>query len=186
LFASTNYPDKLDAALRRPGRFDVHIAFDHAVHEQAVDLFKHFYPLSRIQHDQPTDTKEKEKRTEKSAAHPFKDQKDLDQAADQFADCIMSKNIKVSIATIQGFLLLYKKDPVMALEKVEEWAEGIRKEQFPDVQVVEGDHTIAGVEKLEVVDQEMVEQETEKQEQDQGDKEIEKDDFKSEVNVVLV
>jgi len=44
----------------------------------------------------------------------------------------MGKNIKVSIATIQGFLLLYKKDPVMALRKVDEWAEGIRKEQFPD------------------------------------------------------
>lgn len=126
----------------------MHIAFDHAVHEQAVDLFKHFYPLSRIHHDQPTETKEKEKSTEKSAAHPFNDQKDLDQAADQFAERIISRNIKVSIATIQGFLLFYKKNPVMALDKVEEWAEGIRKEQFPDVQdeEVEGDHTIMGLE----------------------------------------
>jgi chaperone BCS1 len=178
LFASTNYPDKLDVALRRPGRFDVHLAFDHAVHEQAVDLFRHFYPLSRIHHDQPTptETKEKEKRTEKPAAHPFKDQRDLDQAADQFADRIMSKNVKVSIATIQGFLLLYKKDPVMALDKVEEWAEGIRKEQFPDIQVVEGDHAGLDLEK----------QEAEKQEEEEVDKEIEKDESRSEVNVVLV
>jgi hypothetical protein len=47
----------------------------------------------------------------------------------------MSKNIKVSIATIQGFLLLYKKDPVMALDKVDQWAEGIRQEQFPNVEL---------------------------------------------------
>ena len=158
LFASTNYPDKLDAALRRPGRFDVHIAFDHAVHEQAVDLFKHFYPLSRIHHDQSTEIKEKEKSTEKSAAHPFKDQKDLDQAADQFAERIMSRNIKVSIATIQGFLLLYKKDPVMALDKAGEWAEGIKKDQFPDFQDEEheGDHTIMGLEVEEEKDDQAI------------------------------
>jgi chaperone BCS1 len=128
LFASTNYPDKLDAALRRPGRFDVHIAFHHAVHQQAADLFKHFYPLSRISHDSH-DTREKIH--EKSTSHPFKDQADLDQAADQFADRVLSKNVKVSIATIQGFLLLYKKDPERALDEVEEWAEGFRLEQFP-------------------------------------------------------
>jgi len=130
LFASTNFPDRLDEALRRPGRFDVHIAFDHAVTQQAIDLYKHFYPLSRIQNDKTTKIQEKD--NEQTTSHPFKDQSDLDQAAEQFAECIMGKKIKVSIATIQGFLLLYKKDPVMALEKVDEWAEGIRKDQFPD------------------------------------------------------
>ena len=130
LFASTNYPDKLDEALRRPGRFDVHIAFDHAVTQQAIDLYKHFYPLSRVQNDKTTDIQEKDNET--TTSYPFKDQSDLDRAAEQFAGRIMGKNIKVSIATIQGFLLLYKKDPVMALERVDEWAEGIRKDQFPD------------------------------------------------------
>jgi len=34
------------------------------------------------------------------------------------------------VATIQAFLLLYKKDPVMALDKVDEWADAMRVEQL--------------------------------------------------------
>ena len=103
--------------------------------EQAIDLFKHFYPLSRIQHDLHADILEKGKDATPSTSHPFKDQIDLDRAAQRFAENIMNKSIKVSIATMQGFLLLYKKDPVMALEKVDAWAEGIRREQFPDTEM---------------------------------------------------
>ena len=102
--------------------------------EQAIDLFKHFYPLSRIQHDLHADILEKGKDATPSTFHPFKDQDDLDRAAERFAENIMNKSIKVSIATMQGFLLLYKKDPVMALEKVDAWAEGLRREQFPDTE----------------------------------------------------
>jgi hypothetical protein len=32
----------------------------------------------------------------------------------------------VSLATIQGYLLLYKRDPVMAQEKVGEWVNGLQ------------------------------------------------------------
>lgn len=126
--ASTNHPDQLDAALRRPGRFDVHVAFDYAVHSQAVDLFKHFYPLSWINHVLPANTDEES--TEKSSPYEFKNQDDIDRGAQQFADSIMNKEIKVSVATIQAFLLLYKKDPVMALDKVDEWADAMKVEQF--------------------------------------------------------
>jgi len=175
LFASTNYPDKLDEALRRPGRFDVHIAFDHAVTEQAIDLYKHFYPLSRIQNDKTTVIQEKD--NEQTTSHPFKDQSDLDQAAEQFAERIMGKNIKVSIATIQGFLLLYKKDPVMALEKVDEWAEGIRKDQFPDssdpvekVTAEEVGSARDGLDEKESVKEEMVEKVEAKTEEEKGEK----------------
>jgi hypothetical protein len=134
------------------------------VTEQAIDLYKHFYPLSRIQNDKTTGIEEKD--NESTTSHPFKDQSNLDQAAEQFAERIMGKNIKVSIATIQGFLLLYKKDPVMALEKVDEWAEGIRKDQFPDsleqvenVVVEEEESAKDAVEEKELVKEEIVEQE---------------------------
>jgi len=175
LFPSTNYPDKLDEALRRPGRFDVHIAFHHAVSQQAIDLYKHFYPLSRIQNDKMTDIQEKD--DEPTTSHPFKDQSDLDQAAEQFAERIMGKNIKVSIATIQGFLLLYKKDPVMALDKVDEWAEAIRKDQFPDssdpvgkVTAEEEGSVRDGLDEKELVKEEIDKDEEAKVEEEKGEK----------------
>lgn len=119
LFASTNYPHKLDEALRRrPGRFDVHIAFNYADHRQTADLYKHFYPavgpLSSLCEQKP--------------AAPF-DQADLESRANNFADKVMGKSIKVSVADIQGYLLLYKSDAEWALSKVEEWAEGVKRQQ---------------------------------------------------------
>lgn len=142
---------------------------------QAIDLYKHFYPLSRIQNDKTTEIQEKD--NEQTTSHPFKDQSDLDQAAEQFAGRIMGKNIKVSIATIQGFLLLYKKDPVMALEKVDEWAEGIRKDQFPDssdqvekVTAEEEGSVRDGLDEKESVKEEIVENEEAKVEEEKGEK----------------
>ena len=41
----------------------------------------------------------------------------------------MKKGIEVSLATIQGYLLSYKRDPVKAQEKAAEWAEGIQVKQ---------------------------------------------------------
>jgi hypothetical protein len=54
---------------------------------------------------------------------------DLDEAANRFAELTIGQGGKVSIATMQGYLLLYKKDPVMALEKADVWVAGILKEQ---------------------------------------------------------
>lgn len=43
-FMTSNYPDKLDNALLRPGRVDVHETLEEATHEEAKQLFKRFYP----------------------------------------------------------------------------------------------------------------------------------------------
>ena len=40
----TNHPERLDAALLRPGRVDRRIAFDNANPEQAERLFLRFFP----------------------------------------------------------------------------------------------------------------------------------------------
>lgn len=128
MFASTNYPNKLDEALRRPGRFDVHVPFTHATPEQASDLYKHFYPPSASPTiSSPHATEIDEKSLIPTAT--ITDQAEVDRRADQFAQIIEKAGIKVSIAVIQGFLLLYKKDPIMALERAEKWAEGIKKDQ---------------------------------------------------------
>lgn len=44
LFATTNHVERLDPALSRPGRMDVHVEFGLATRWQAAALFKAFYP----------------------------------------------------------------------------------------------------------------------------------------------
>lgn len=44
LFMSTNHLEKLDAALLRPGRSDVHVKLDYASQEQIKRMFERFYP----------------------------------------------------------------------------------------------------------------------------------------------
>lgn len=41
---TTNYPDKLDPALIRSGRVDMHLHFPKASEEQLIKIFKNFYP----------------------------------------------------------------------------------------------------------------------------------------------
>jgi len=117
LSASTNFPENLNEALRRPGRFDVDIAFDYTTHEQAVGIFKHFYSPSASDSDSDSDM---------TVPPPISSQKfDVAEAAEQFAEA----NIKMSLATIHGYLLLYKKDPIMAQQKVGEWVTVLQKKQ---------------------------------------------------------
>lgn len=122
LFASTNHPDQLDEALRRPGRFDVHVPFGFAAHQQAVNLFKHFYP--------PMPSSEPGLKPSNNALNGVtKDAIDLDSLATRFADKIVESNIKLSIAAMQAYLLLYKKDACMAVKKVDDWINSMRREQ---------------------------------------------------------
>ena len=44
MFMTTNYREKLDPALIRPGRCDVEMLLDCATEQQAEELFMHFYP----------------------------------------------------------------------------------------------------------------------------------------------
>ena len=104
----------------------------------------------------------------------------------------MGKNIKVSIATIQGFLLLYKKDPVMALRNVDEWAGGIRKEQFPDSSdsvekvIVEKERSApdVAVEERDSVEGEIIEQDVRVGEETGEKNEAEKQEVEKQVIVV--
>jgi hypothetical protein len=123
LFASTNFPENIDAAQRRPGRFDVDLKFDFATPEQAMDIYKHFYSST-------THVFEKVDDSDPSSTSRVIENSRIDDEAQHFAKVIKEADIKVSIATIEGFLLLYKREPEMVQAKVEEWAAGIRAEQF--------------------------------------------------------
>lgn len=93
-------------------------------------MYKHFYPSSSASCSSPAvSNPDNTDLDEKTSIVLATDQPEVDRRADQFASFISKAEIKVSIAAIQGFLLLYKKDPVAALEKAPAWVEVIRKEQ---------------------------------------------------------
>lgn len=123
MLASTNYLERLDDALKRPGRFDVHIPLRNAVHAQAIDLFKHFYPFDEYKcaantvEDKP------------NSITGFIEQGDLVTHADKFAFNLFKTGVEVSMAGLQGFLLRYKKDPKRAAIEVEAWAKEMKEEQ---------------------------------------------------------
>jgi len=49
LIITSNYPERLDKALIRPGRIDLNIHFDYADMEIILDMFQHFYNLSILE-----------------------------------------------------------------------------------------------------------------------------------------
>jgi len=92
-----------------------------------MDIYKHFYA--------PTpNTSEDTSDSIPSSTASDTERSGIDLEAEHFANVIKEAEIKVSIATIQGFLLLYKREPDMVQEKVAAWADGIRGEQFPGLE----------------------------------------------------
>ena len=45
---TTNYPEKLDSALIRPGRIDVNVKFTHIKPCHVIDIFKNFYRAAAL------------------------------------------------------------------------------------------------------------------------------------------
>ena len=88
LFMTTNYVDRLDPALIRPGRVDVKHYIGYCDRNQIRHMFTRFYPEVA---------------------------KDV---ADQFAEEIIALEVPVSAAQIQGFLMFFKQSPQVALENV--------------------------------------------------------------------
>jgi len=109
LIMTTNFPDKLDMALTRPGRADLQIGFTMATTPQIRRLFLSIYA---------TDFPESSTTVVSDAA--------LSQMAVDFADRIPSSTF--TPAAIQGYLLSYKKTPQLALDMIEKWVkENMRK-----------------------------------------------------------
>jgi F420-0:gamma-glutamyl ligase len=60
---------------------------------------------------------------------------DFEGTADEFGRAISEAGIEVSLATIQGYLLVHKRDPIMAQQKVGEWIEEMRAKQVGTLKV---------------------------------------------------
>ncbi|XP_015675963.1 mitochondrial chaperone BCS1 [Protobothrops mucrosquamatus] len=89
VFMTTNYMDRLDPALIRPGRVDLKQYIGHCSEWQFKQMFHKFYP------DQPS------------------------VLAEQFAKRALSVSVKISAAQVQGYFMLHKADPVKAIQNVE-------------------------------------------------------------------
>jgi len=89
VFMTTNYLERLDPALVRPGRVDSKQLIDKASQSQLKRMYSRFYPLTS------------------------------DNEAEQFSELVESTNMKYSIAQIQGYFMAHKHDPEKALENVD-------------------------------------------------------------------
>lgn len=100
LFMTTNYPEKLDPALTRPGRVDMKIYIGYATNTQLARAFERFYPP----HSSGPDGKDFVKAIE-SAKKQVK---------------LPKKKIELSMADIQSYFLLHKDKPHDAIKFVDE------------------------------------------------------------------
>ncbi|MCJ1315988.1 hypothetical protein MMC15_001308 [Xylographa vitiligo] len=147
LVMTTNYPDKLDDALIRPGRVDMKVAFRKASRSQIRQLFVRMYSADTIKPGskhaygyghtaqnhmmsiQPNDTARMTNSNIKAPndivtppltpREKVDSEPDLKEIAAKFADLLEEETF--TPAEIQGFLLTRKKEPRRALEEVAEW-----------------------------------------------------------------
>jgi len=135
LIMTTNHPEKLDAALVRPGRVDRRVEFNLAMKDQVSELFVRMYKAS----DQVPEFEPKLTAVSNGHAKPnlnggpegnghasARQLADLSETslkalALEFADAIPDDTL--TPAEIQGFLLLHKKDPWTAVKKAAQWVE---------------------------------------------------------------
>jgi len=159
LFATTNRYEALDTALRRPGRMDVHVEFKLASQYQAAELFKRFYMPGDItatgaeniaddgRSDKDCSVPPKEPLVDlelpKSEKVPHSERREfgfteLMLLSEKFKDHIPDREL--SMAALQGYLMMHKGRPYGAVECVEAWVQAERVKKGEVVEDNMGGH----------------------------------------------
>jgi chaperone BCS1 len=126
LIMTTNHPEKLDPALIRAGRVDMQISFTYATASQIKSLFLRMYAGDNV----PTDNtktlflktgvvKETEVMAGSGDAEVPLTKDELEDLSTKFAAELPEGRFAPS--DVQGYLLLYRKKPREAVEKVGTW-----------------------------------------------------------------
>jgi chaperone BCS1 len=154
LIMTTNHPEKLDAALVRPGRVDRKVGFRLAMREEVKELFVRMYRVSEEDGEATSSSSgtleskkgngsvvgdvAKSNGRPKSAAGPHDVDEEptggeesgddnLDDLAKKFAQLIPDDTF--TPAEIQNHLMRYKNEPREAVETAGEWMEGVLEEK---------------------------------------------------------
>lgn len=139
LVMTTNHPEKLDAALVRPGRVDRKVAFRLAMKDQISELFLRMFAASdQVPEFEPTvkvsDSLENG-HANGTNGHTVKEenqlvamtQEKLEALSLEFAGHVPEDTF--TPAEIQNHLMRYKKQPRTAMEKAKEWADDLLAEK---------------------------------------------------------
>ena len=148
LIMTTNHPEKLDAALVRPGRVDRRVEFKMAMREQIRELFVRMYAgtdtgaldttlnkangvvmngtanghlSENVPNGKPVGGYSDEKSTSRSA------RVDLNELAEEFTSHVPDNTY--TPAEIQNHLMRFKKEPRVAVEKVDNWIDEMTAEK---------------------------------------------------------
>jgi len=142
---TTNYPEKLDSALIRPGRVDLQIKFTLATSDQIQEIFRRMYSNEADvkKSDKPQSGAKKTAKPTTNAASVSSSRPSfvtllperLTEMSKQFADQLPEATF--SPAEIQGYLLMKKTDPEGALAGVKEWKETMLEAKKKGKKVVE-------------------------------------------------
>lgn len=153
---TTNYPEKLDSALIRPGRVDLQIKFTLATRMQVEEIFRRMYSDEADgkkcdgsdggekkyapEKKGNDDKRKKEARwgaatSNKSPNFATLPPEQLTEMAGQFADAL--PEAVFSPAEIQGYLLQKKSDPQGALDGVGEWRDAVLEAKKKGKKVIE-------------------------------------------------
>ncbi|KER20956.1 ATPase, AAA family [Opisthorchis viverrini] len=116
IFMTTNYVDRLDPALIRPGRVDLKVHVDYCDRYQLERMFSRFYPIPGRPPKLSPDA-DWRGLDEKSKMEPMTSMEELHPLAAKFADSLVG--VAVSSAQIQGYLLTYKEDAAGALANID-------------------------------------------------------------------
>lgn len=124
LVSQTNYIDRLDPALIRPGRVDLRTEYKLATQSQAVALFNRFYPRHGEMPEYFEDLDKPSGVTNYIAPISADEHGRL---SAEFASRIPDDEF--TTAELQGYLLLCRKSPREAVDKIDEWVTAERAEK---------------------------------------------------------